>query len=159
KKDHLMDVMEPSTTLVGSGCEFLSVHTIGFHTSCGLTRYPAVFGGYFGDELFKGARIGKTQLSQKYAFFPQEKDPSKSPAKPAKKLVFSAEIMEKVKSIRTQLLERDRKMRLRSDEEWYGVWTASMDQHISTVHGNRRLFRSYEPYTSHAAVNLAARIP
>ena len=159
KKDHLLDVMEPSTTLVGSGSEFLSVHTMGFHDSCGLTSYPAVFGGYFGDELFKGARIGKLPWSNKYAFLPQRKDPSVSPARPVKNLVFTSEIMEEVKKRRTQHLERIRQMRPESAEEWFGVWPASMDQHISTVHGNRRLFRSYEPYTSHAAVKLAARIP
>lgn len=159
KKDHLLDVMESSTTLVGSGAEFLSVHTIGFHTSCGLTSYAAVFGGYFGDELFKGARIGKTTWSTKYAFLPQRKDPSISPGKPAINLVFTSEIMEEVKKRRTRHLERIRLMRPESAEEWYGVWPASMDQHISTIHGNRRLFRSYEPYTSHAAVKIAARIP
>lgn len=159
KEDHLLDVMEPSTALVGSGSEFLSVHTIGFHNSCGLTSYPAVFGGYFGDELFKGARIGKTIWSRKYAFLPQRKDPSVSPAKPVKNLVFTSEVMEEVKKRRTQHLDRIRLMRPESAKEWYGVWPASMDQHISTIHGNRRLFRSYEPYTSHAAVKIAARIP
>lgn len=159
KKDHLLEVMESSTSLVGSGSEFLSVHTMGFHTICGLGSYPAVFGGYFGDELFKGARIGKTIWSNKYAFLPQRKDSSISPAKPVKNLLFTSEIMEEVKKRRTQHLERIRLIRPESAEEWYGVWPASMDQHISTIHGNRRLFRSYEPYTSHAAVKIAARIP
>src|SRR5699024_12826093 len=61
-KMHYLEVLPPSTDLVGSGSQYTHAHTFGFHKICGLDRYYAVFGGLFSDALLKGACI-KNSLS------------------------------------------------------------------------------------------------
>src|SRR5699024_6391532 len=58
-KTYYLDVLSANADLVGSGSQYLNVHSMGFHKSCNLNEYTAVFGGLFSDALLKGTRIKK----------------------------------------------------------------------------------------------------
>lgn len=159
KETHYLDLLPGASDLVGRGSLYLGLHSYGFHKSCGLRDYPAVFGGLYADALFKGSRIKKERWSSRYRFLRQRKDMDYSVSAPIKQQVFRAEIVEQVQERRRQHLERIQEFRGESAEEWFQLWPASMNLNIPNLHGNRRLFRSYEPFLCHELVQLSARMP
>lgn len=56
-------------------------------------------------------------------------------------------------------LTRIKKIRPVSYREWYELWPTSMNVNSPNFHCTRRLFRSYEPFTSTALVKVAAKTP
>src|SRR5699024_7089504 len=121
-KMHYLEVLPPSTDLVGSGSQYTHAHTFGFHKICGLDRYSAVFGGLFSDALLKGARIKKTRCSARFSFLPQIKESGYSAASPLKNSVFSYEILLELTKRRQNHLNYIKEFREESAEEWFELW-------------------------------------
>src|SRR5690606_31578650 len=56
-KTHYLKILPHCSDLVGSGSQYHHAHTYGFHKSCKLNKYSAVFGGLLSDALLKGSHI------------------------------------------------------------------------------------------------------
>ncbi|MFB5662613.1 hypothetical protein [Alteribacillus sp. HJP-4] len=158
-KTHYLNILPSAADLVGSGSQFHHVHTFGFHKKCNLNRYAAVYGGLFSDALLKGARIKKIRGSTRFPFVPQIKRRSYSAGAPVSNKAFTKEILSEITKRRQAHLEYVKSLRPESSEEWFELWPSSMNMNIPNLHGNRRLFRSYEPFMAKDIVKLSASIP
>lgn len=158
-KFHYLDIMPNSVRLIGCGSQYFHAHTFGFHKSCGLSDYPAVFGGLFSDALLKGARIKKIRGSSRFPFIPQIKKRGYSNAKCVQNSFFKPEVLTQITKRRRDHLEYVKTFRRDSAEEWFELWPSSMNLNIPNLYVNRRLFRSYEPFMSNDIVKISALIP
>lgn len=156
---HYLDILPACHDLVGSGSQYHHVHTYGFHKECGLRDYPAVFGGLLSDALVKGSRIKKLRGCGRFPFLPQIKNARYSPAAPLRHPAFSDAVLAELTKRRRQHLEYVKTFRKRSAEEWFELWPISMNLCIPNIHGNRRLFCSFEPFTDVEVVKLSAAVP
>ncbi|WP_431065367.1 hypothetical protein [Methylotuvimicrobium sp.] len=154
---HYIDILPACADLVGSGAEFHHVHTFGFHKSCKLNKYPAVFGGFMSDTLLKGLKIKKTHFTKRFNFLPQIKQRKFSPANIVSNKIFSDDVLLEVTKRRRDHLQFIKGFRYESAEEWFYLWPITMQTEIPNVHGNRRLFRSYEPFMSKEVVKISAK--
>ncbi|MBU9723088.1 MULTISPECIES: hypothetical protein [Bacillaceae] len=158
-KAHYIEILPKCTELVGSGFQYHHVHTFGFHKSCKLDEYPAVFGGLFSDALLKGARVKKVRGTSRFPFIPQIKKQNYTPDQTLKSNVFKKEVLSEIKIRRQTHLSYVKSLRGESAEEWFELWPSSMNMNIPNLYGNRRLFRSYEPFMSKDVVKVSASVP
>lgn len=158
-KTHYLEILEACSDLVGSGSQYHHAHTFGFHKTCGLNEYSAVFGGLFSDALLKGVRVKKIRGSSRFPFLPDIKNSNYSPNKPLKNNLFTTDILEELTRRRQSHLEYIKKFRNESAAEWFELWPSSMNMNIPNLHANRRLFRSYEPFMANDIVKLSAAVP
>lgn len=160
---HYLEILPACADLVGTGFQYVHVHTFGFHKTCHLEQYTAVFGGLFSDALLKGARITKIRGMGLFPFLPQIKWRTYSIERPIEKArrsgIFNEEVLNELTERRWAHLAYVKKFRRESAEEWFELWPSSMNLNIPNIHGNRRLFRSYEPFMSKEVVKLSAVVP
>ncbi|MDT0690794.1 asparagine synthase-related protein [Salegentibacter sp. F188] len=154
-KNHYLQILPAASRLVGSGAEYMHAHSYGFHQSCQLKKYNAVFGGLFADAFLKGARIPKEPKTRFGARVKQQNPQLKK----VQHKLFSTEVLEEVNKRRKTHIDLIEKMRPQSATEWFNFWPISMHESAPNIHANRRLFRSYEPFTSGEIVKISARIP
>lgn len=155
---HYLDNLAPCSRLTGSGAQFHHVHSYGFHKSCGLETYPAVLGGFSSDALLKCSHQPRRFKSHKLPGLIQ------IPARNGFKIqvensLFNQEIINSIGKRRAAHLQYVRQYRAKSAEEWFELWPATMNMNIPNLHGNRRLFRSYEPFMSTVSVKVSAAVP
>lgn len=151
-----LDILPASTDLIGSGTEYKQVHTFGFHKSCNLKTYDAVFGGLLADSLFKGLHLIKkrpTKLGR------EVRGHNFTRAKTLNIGIVSPEFRKELKERRLKHLDYVKTFRHESCEEWFNLWPSSMNQSLGNLHGNRRLFRSYEPFLCKDSVKISAMVP
>lgn len=158
-KTFYLDILLECADLVGSGSQYFHVHTYRFQKSCQLDEYSAVFGGLFSDALLKGSRIKKIRGTGRFPFLPQIKMKDHSIAKEIESNVFDKDILSELTKRRQQHLEYVKRFRAESAEEWFELWPSSMNMNIPNLHGNRRLFRSYEPFMAKEIVKISATVP
>jgi len=158
-EQHYLNILQPSSDLVGEGAQYFHAHTFGFHKYCKLHDYDAVFGGLFSDALLKGARVKKIKGSRRVPFIPQIKWKSYSVTKSISNGVFNDQILSELTKRRQAHFQYVRKYRDQSAVEWFELWPSSMNMNIANLHVNRRLFRSYEPFMSKDVVKLSAAVP
>lgn len=161
--NHYLEIMPYCADLVGSGSQFVHVHTFGFHKSCRLDEYPAVFGGLFSDAFLKGSHITKIRGMSLMPFLPQLKRHSYTVEKPIdkahKSCIFTEEVLSELNERRQAHLNYVKNYRHNSAEEWFELWPSSMNLNMPNIHGNRRLFRSYEPFMSKDVIKISAVVP
>lgn len=157
--NYYLDVLVECNNLVGSGSQSTHVHTYGFHKNCSFDKYSAIFGGLFSDALLKGSRIRKIKGHWRVPFMPQLKRRNDYHNEDLSSMYLDESILK-------ELTERHRvhykwiySMRPKSADEWFELWPSSMNFNIPNLHGNRRLFRSYEPFMSSQVVKIAATVP
>ncbi|MFS0674966.1 asparagine synthase-related protein [Ornithinibacillus sp. 179-J 7C1 HS] len=158
-KLHYLDILPACVNMVGNGAQYFHAHTFGFHESCHLNDFEAVFGGLFSDALLKGARIKKVRGTKRFPFLPQIKNTSYSAGAEIRKPEFNKEILEKLTKRRQLHLEKVKQFRDDSADEWFEMWPVSMNMNIPNLHVNRRLFRSYEPFMTNDIVKISAAVP
>lgn len=158
-KMHYLNILPNCSDLVGTGSQYHHAHTYGFHKSCELDSYTAVFGGLFSDALFKGSRIAKKKFSKRFAFIPDIKNNNYTHENLEKNRLFKNELFQELKRRRQKHLKYIKSYRQESAEEWFELWPSSMNSSIPNIDANRRLFRSYEPFTSNEIVKLSASVP
>lgn len=158
-KHHYSHILPSCSTLVGSGSQYHHAHTFGFHQSCELQSYDAVFGGLFSDALLKGARIKKVHRSGQLPLKPEAKSMDYSPDDVLLSEIFKNETLKEVTNRRKTHLKKVQSFRTKSAEEWFELWPSSMNMNIPNIHANRRLFRSYEPFMSNEVVKISASVP
>src|SRR5699024_6206260 len=140
-KLHYLDILPPCARMVGDGSQYFHAHTFGFHKSCQLHAYQAVFGGLFADALLKGARIKKYGASGRFPFLPQIKKHNPTSSNPLKSSIFTGDVLTEVAKRQKSHLNVIKGFRKRSAEEWFALWPSSMNMNIPNWHANRRLFR------------------
>ncbi|MDM8101201.1 MULTISPECIES: hypothetical protein [Oceanobacillus] len=158
-KTHYLEILAACSDLVGSGSQYHHAHTFGFHKTCSLNEYSAVFGGLFSDALLKGIRVKKIRGSKRFPFIPDIKNSNYSPGKSLENTLFTSDILEKLTKRRQIHLEYVKSFRKESAAEWFELWPSSMNMNIPNLHANRRLFRSYEPFMANDIVKLSAAVP
>jgi len=156
---HYLDILPSCSDLVGSGSQYHNAHTYGFHNTCNLHSYTAVFGGLFSDALLKGSRVKKVRGSGKIPFIPEIKKKGYSVGNQLTSTVFTTSVLYELTNRRRSHLNYMNKIRGESAEEWFHLWPSSMNANIANVHANRRLFRSYEPFMSRDVVKISTSVP
>jgi asparagine synthetase B (glutamine-hydrolysing) len=161
KPAYYLDILPEASDLIGSGHQYIHAHSLGFHKTCKLRNYSAVFGGFLSDTLLKGNHIKKIKSCERFNFLPQFKDKNTFP-------VYSKNsgLKNKIdKTIYNELTKRRKehykwikKIRIKSFNEWFIIWPISKLDTIPNFHINRRLFRSYEPYMSNQVVKVCAAV-
>lgn len=158
-KLHYLEILPPSANLVGGGSQYFHAHTYGFHKSCKLNEYPAVFGGLYSDVSLKGACVKKFGGSGRFPFIPHIKRSDRSVDMHVKNNTFTADVLSELTKRRRAHLNYIRRFRSESAEEWFERWPISMNINIPNLHANRRLFRTYEPFMAKDAVKISAAVP
>src|SRR5699024_1356982 len=156
---HYFKILASCSSLVGSGSQYHRAHTFGFHNSCQLYSYTAVFGVLLSDALLKGFRIKKIKGSSRFPFIPDIKVKNNDINYKIKTTMFNKKIINKLKDRRKTHLNRIKQFRKKTAEEWFMLWPISMNSSSPNIHANRRLFCSYEPFTSSEVIKLSARVP
>src|SRR5699024_4732503 len=95
----------------------------------------------------------------RFRFLPDVKNFSYSAGSQLKSSLFSSDVLLKLTKRRQNHLQYVKSFRNESAEEWFELWPSSMNRNIPNIHANRRLFRSYEPFTSKDIVKLSATVP
>lgn len=157
--DHYLVNAEGMASLVGSGHQFLNAHSFPLAIHAGLGEYDAVFGGYFADTIIKGYFVPRKLVCRKLPFLPQVESLSQLPAVRQSSGIFSREVLSEVNSRRMRHLQQLVKIRPKSAAEWFYLWPGTTREHIPNLYANRRLFRSYEPFMSWAAIKVGAAAP
>lgn len=156
---HYLNILPSCSDLVGSGSQYHHAHTYGFHNSCNLFSYTAVFGGMLSDALLKGSHIKKVRRTGKLPLIPEIKKTDYSAGNQLTNFIFTTSVLTELTDRRRSHLNYVKKFRSESAEEWFELWPSSMNANIPNVHANRRLFRSYEPFTSKDVVKISASVP
>lgn len=156
---YYLDILTDCSRLVGSGSQYRHAHTYGFHKTCCLNSYSAVFGGLFADALLKGSHVKKVKRSGKLPFFPEIKDKNYSAYETLNNYEFNSDIINELAKRRHEHLEYVKRFRGESADEWFELWPSSMNRSLANLHVNRRLFKSYEPFLSNKVVKISASVP
>ncbi len=157
--DHYIRMIGPASSLVGSGQQYMHSHSLGFEEQSGLTEVEAVFGGYLSDSLLKASYARKMKGTSRFKFLPEIKRGGEARTSPVVSSFFSPAVLSAVTSRRRKHFARVKSIRPNSAHEWFVLWPMTMREGISNFHSNRRLFASFEPFTSHACVKIAAACP
>ncbi|HEY0025928.1 MAG TPA: hypothetical protein VGB24_23765 [Longimicrobium sp.] len=147
--------METVAAMVGTQNEFVDVHGYGLHASLGLDHLPVVLGGFSSDALLKADNVPpkasqRVRRGGKAGF-----RTLRPPALPGVRPELLAEAMARRDAYRRSLTE----VRPESADEWSFIYPFSMRKYAANLHGNRRLWRSHEPYMSNPVVRIAAAVP
>lgn len=156
---HYLNILPSCSDLVGSGAQYHHAHTYGFHESCKLQSYSAVFGGLLADAMLKGSHIKKIRRTGKIPLIPEVKDKNYSAGSLLRNPLFNKDFLSQLTKRRQDHLRYIKSFRTESAEEWFELWPSSMNKNIANLHCNRRLFRSYEPFMSKDVVKISANIP
>ena len=140
-----LEVLPACSDLVGSTSQYISAHTYGLHIQCNLIDYPAVFGGLLSDTLLK-----------EFYYYNFHKPSS---IIQSERYQFTNNIFKELNSRHRKHLRRIKEIRPCTAHEWFSIWPMSMCSALSNIHGNRRLFRSYEPFTASSIVKIASVAP
>lgn len=159
EKTYYIDILSESTALTGSGNQYCHAHSLGFVNQFNLADYPAVFGGFMSDTLLKGHHIPLIRGSK--LFFPIVAKKNTPVGLRFQKMLnyIDTSILEKVQARQIERLNQIKSLQPNNTSEWFHFYPATMHNDFQYFHSNRRLFKSYEPFMSHEAVKVAARVP
>lgn len=153
---HYLDIMKPCVNLIGGGSDYTHVHTYGFHKTCNLNKYDSVIGGFLADTLLKCHHVKKRKIKPILRFLPiPEKKKSDIDILNINDKI-KPNFLKEVNNRRSQRIQKIKLIRPNSANEWLNIWPISMHNDIPNIYGNRRLFRSFEPFTSVDIVKIAA---
>lgn len=152
---HDLRHFETVAAMVGSQNEFIDVHGYDLHRSMGIDQLPVVLGGFSSDALLKADNV--TGASRRRVL--SGESPGIRPAEPPPLPGVRAELLRAAAGRRDEFRRRLAEIRPESAEEWSFIYPFSMRKYAAGFHGNRRLFRSHEPFQSNAVVRIAAGVP
>lgn len=157
--EHYLEILPEATTLVGAGHQYAHAHSLGFHRSCGLARYPAVFGGYLADSLLKGCFARKVRGTVRFPFLPEFGLDGETRTEAVVHDSVPASVLAEITERRRRHYQAVARFRPTTAHEWFVLWPATMRFAIPNYFSTRRLFRSYEPFMCHCVVKTAAAVP
>ena len=152
---HDLRHFEAVAAMVGSQNEFIDVHGYGVAESMGIDRLPVVLGGFSSDALLKADNV--TGASRRRVLRGQS--PGIRPAEPPPLPGVRPDLLRAAADRRDDFRRRLAEIRPRSAEEWSFIYPFTMRRYAAGFHGNRRLFRSHEPFQSNDVVRIAAQVP
>jgi hypothetical protein len=152
---HDLRHFETVAAMVGSQNEFIDVHGYGLAASMGIARLPLVLGGFSSDALLKADNV--TGASRRKVL--RGESPGIRPAEPPPLPGIRPELLRAAADRRDAFRRRLAEIRPESAEEWSFIYPFTMRKYAAGFHGNRRLFRSHEPFQSNPVVRLAAEVP
>jgi hypothetical protein len=152
---HDLRHFETVAAMIGSQNEFIDVHGYDLHRSMGIDQLPVVLGGFSSDALLKADNV--TGASRRRVL--RGESPGIRAAAPPPLPGIRAELVRAAADRRDEFRRRLAEIRLESAEEWSFIYPFSMRRYAAGFHGNRRLFRSHEPFQSNGVVRIAAGVP
>lgn len=152
---HDLAHLETVAAMVGSQNEFIDVHNYALHRSMGIDRLPVVLGGFSSDALLKADKL--TGASRRRVL--RGEPPGIRPAEPPPLPGIRPDLLRAAADRRDAFRRRLAEIRPESAEEWSSIYPFTMRTYAAGFHGNRRLFRSHEPFQSNPVVRLAAAVP
>ena len=158
-KTHYLEILPEASDLVGSGYQYLHAHSLGFHKTCKLDQYHAVFGGYLGDAFLKGLYTRKLRGQTRMPFLPEIGIKGETRSKPINNTCFYQNINNNITARRLDHLNEVKKYRKSNMHEWFSLWPSSMRQGLPYFSSNRRLLKTYEPFSSKEVVKICAIVP
>ena len=156
---HYLKLMPRACDLMGSGQQCIHAHTLGFHKSCGLDRYPAVFGGFLANSLLKAGGMRKLRFQRKMPFLPDVEIKGEGHSRPLRSNLFNRKALEEIDRRRRDHVALTSQYRTESLHQWFQFWPRSMGFANANIAVNRRLFRSYEPFTCSGVIKISAGVP
>lgn len=156
---HYLDILPMASKLVGSGQQYANAHTLIFAKKSGADNNLAVFGGFLSDTLIKGHYVKKNKIYSKLSFLPEFFIKGQHRCISNDSLVFSTEVLKEINNRRINHYKYISCFRKESTFEWFNVWPITMHSDFPNISVNRRLFASYEVFTSKDVVKIAAAVP
>ncbi len=142
---HYLDILKPSSRLVGHGAEYMHCHTFGLSQKASLDKYSAVFGGYQGDTILKAYWLNFKRSFNKTPTKRLEENGAFSQQYPLEKGLIKSEVMQEIESRKKLRCDAIAKV-TQNVQEWYHLWPRTMGPGMVNYFCNRRLFASYEPF-------------
>lgn len=152
---HDLRHLETVAAMVGTQNEFIDVHGYGLAASMGIDRLPVVLGGFSSDALLKADNV--TGSSRRRVL--RGALPGVRAAEPPPLPGIRPELVRAAADRRDAFRRHLAEIRPESAEEWSYIYPFTMRKYASGFHGNRRLFRSHEPFQSNPVVRIAAGVP
>lgn len=156
---HYLDILPEASKLVGSGQQYTNAHTLSLAKQSGADKHPAVFGGFLSDALLKGSRVRKNGIYKKLYFLPEFFIKGSDKFVLNSSSVFSNKILKEINKRRISHYEYISSLRKESVYEWFFIWPIAMNPNFPNITVNRRLFASYEAFTSKEVVEISAMVP
>lgn len=156
---HYLQILPAASRLIGSGQQYTHAHTLGLSDKAELQKLRAVFGGYASDALLKGVYTRKPHGWSRFPFLPDIALLKEDRTTLLESKIFSKEICQAVQSRREEHMKRTKKIRPKTCHEWFVLWPFSMREAMPNIATNRRLFASYEIFTSKEVVKISASVP
>lgn len=156
---HYLDILPVASSIVGSGQQYTHAHTLGLVKESGADKHLAVFGGYASDSLLKAMHIQKAKYCSKFPFLPELELTNENRTNPVKSLFVKNNILLEIDKRRKAHMDYIQTLRPTSYHEWFMLWPYSMREAMPNLSINRRLFASYEVYTSKDVVKISAAVP
>ena len=159
--DHYWHILKAACDLIGTCGDYAHVHSYGFHKHCSFDNYDVIFGGFLADTLLKGHHVAKKKIPKFLHFFPipEIAKVSQFDYISSNNFFLDPMVISKIKERRISHYQRIKELRPESVKEWFNIWPISMHNDIPNIYGNRRLFRSYEPFTDSAIVKISSVSP
>lgn len=157
--EHYLEILPEATRLVGAGHQYTHAHSLGFHKTCDLQRYPAVFGGYLADSLLKGCFARKVRGTVRFPFLPEWGLDGETRTDAVVHDAVPEKVLAEITARRRKHFHAIAQFRPTTAHEWFVLWPATMRFAIPNFFSTRRLFRSYEPFMSHCVVKAGAAVP
>lgn len=157
--NHYLDILPMASKLVGSGQQYTHAHTLGLAKVSGVDKHLAVFGGYASDSLLKAMHIRKPKNARKFPFLPDIQLSDESRTIPIKSSSINNIYLLEIDKRRQAHMAYIKSLRKKTYHEWFMLWPYSMREAMPNLSVNRRLFPSYEIYTSKKVVKISAAVP
>jgi len=160
--DYYPKQFRAAIALVGFQNEANQVHALRFAQTAKLATFPIVAGGLYSDTFLKGyfvkrkdLRLGNFNLHS--SALPEENvykfDSSHYES------IFRQEILSEVFRRRTAHLRLVQELRPLTAQEWSRLWPITHHRDVVGYQGNRRLFRTFEPFMDSALIKISAGTP
>lgn len=153
---HYLDILPKASKLVGSGQQYTNAHTLALAKQSGADTNTAVFGGFLSDTLLKAHHSKKNKIYRKFNFLPEFFIKGSDRSSLNGKSIFSSKTLKAINRRRAIHYKYINSLRKESAYEWFNVWPITMHVDFPNITVNRRLFASYEVFTSKEVVKISA---
>lgn len=153
--EHYLQHLPQLAGMVGTQNRFIDAHAYGFHEWLGIRDLPVVLGGLSSDALLKGDNVALWARRKLDAGQEPGTRPWRMPPLPG----IRPDLLRAVAERRDAFTAGLAALRPGSADEWSRIYPFTMRRYAANLHGNRRLFRTHEPFQANAVVRVAAGVP
>lgn len=152
ERSHYIDNIDSSMKLCESANFFIHAHINGFQKT--LPKNSLLLGGNLVDSLFRGLKakgFGKAGILWKV-----DKEDWAYPVGKGR-ILASERLQAEVAKRKVKFNKKLKNIRPNTWAEWHGVWPATMNTNTTSLHVNRRMYVSYEPFMDSRMMALSAK--